>query len=214
MKNKLLNLYYRYREIIDYIFFGGLTTLVNIVVFFIFDSLLSWPYLVANAIAIVLSILFAYVTNKLFVFKTSSNDLKENIYEFIKFIGFRLLSGLADMFSMWVLVDLIFVDTNLAKLLTQFIVVVLHYVFSKFFIFLWKRETMSIREHITPFRFETFFKYTVLFIGMSLAIFSVFCIQGKTFIWQRHGFHQHDHFFREYLNMLRNFFQTGHWHRG
>ena len=136
MKNKLLNLYYRYREIIDYIFFGGLTTLVNIVVFFIFDSLLSWPYLVANAIAIVLSILFAYVTNKLFVFKTSSNDLKENIYEFIKFIGFCLLSGLADMFSMWVLVDLIFVDTNLAKLLTQFIVVVLNYVFSKFFIFL------------------------------------------------------------------------------
>ena len=136
MKNKLLNLYYRYREIIDYIFFGGLTTLVNIVVFFIFDSLLSWPYLVANAIAIVLSILFAYVTNKLFVFKTSSNDLKENIYEFIKFIGFRLLSGLADMFSMWVLVDLIFVDPNLAKLLTQFIVVVLNYVFSKFFIFL------------------------------------------------------------------------------
>src|SRR5690625_5394887 len=105
-------------------------------IFFIFDSLLSWPYLVANAIAIVLSILFAYVTNKLFVFKTSSNDLKENIYEFIKFIGFRLLSGLADMFSMWVLVDLIFVDTNLAKLLTQFIVVVLNYVFSKFFIFL------------------------------------------------------------------------------
>ncbi|SHE96452.1 Putative flippase GtrA (transmembrane translocase of bactoprenol-linked glucose) [Atopostipes suicloacalis DSM 15692] len=136
MKNKILDLYYRYREIIDYIFFGGLTTLVNIVVFFIFDTLLSWPYLIANAIAIILSILFAYVTNKLFVFKTSSNNLQENIYEFIKFIGFRLLSGLADMLSMWVLVDLIFVNTNVAKLLTQFIVVVLNYVFSKFFIFL------------------------------------------------------------------------------
>lgn len=136
MKNKILDLYYRYREIIDYIFFGGLTTLVNIVVFFIFDTLLSWPYLIANAIAIILSILFAYVTNKLFVFKTSSNNSQENIYEFIKFIGFRLLSGLADMLSMWVLVDLIFVNTNVAKLLTQFIVVVLNYVFSKFFIFL------------------------------------------------------------------------------
>lgn len=136
MKNKMLDLYHRYREIIDYIFFGGLTTLVNIVVFFIFDTLLSWPYLIANAIAIILSILFAYVTNKLFVFKTSSNNLQENIYEFIKFIGFRLLSGLADMLSMWVLVDLIFVNTNVAKLLTQFIVVVLNYVFSKFFIFL------------------------------------------------------------------------------
>src|SRR5699024_2846410 len=136
MKNKILDLYYRYREIIDYIFFGGLTTLVNIVVFFIFDTLLSWPYLIANAIAIILSILFAYVTNKLFIFKTFSNNLQENMYEFIKFIGFRLLSGLADMLSMCVLVDLIFVNTNVAKLLTQFIVVVLNYVFSKFFIFL------------------------------------------------------------------------------
>ena len=177
MKNKLLNLYYRYREIIDYIFFGGLTTLVNIVVFFIFDSLLSWPYLVANAIAIVLSILFAYVTNKLFVFKTSSNDLKENIYEFIKFIGFRLLSGLADMFSMWVLVDLIFVDTNLAKL-TQFIVVVLNYVFSKFYIFM-KEETMSIREQKKPVRFETFFKYTVLFIECLLLYFPFFLFKER-----------------------------------
>lgn len=136
MKNNILKLYYRYREIIDYIFFGGLTTLVNIVVFFIFDTLLAWPYLVANAIAIILSILFAYITNKLFVFKTSTNSLKENIYEFVKFIGFRLLSGLADMLSMWILVDLIFINTNIAKLLTQFIVVVLNYIFSKFFIFL------------------------------------------------------------------------------
>ena len=70
---------------------------------------------------------------------------------------------------------------------------------------------MSIREQKKPVRFETFFKYTVLFIGMSLAIFSVFFIQGKTFIWQRDGFHQHYPFFREYLNILRNFFQTGHW---
>lgn len=136
MKDKILDLYYQYREIIDYIFFGGLTTLVNIVVFFIFDTILGWPYLVANAIAIILSILFAYITNKLYVFKTSTNELRENIYEFIKFVGFRLLSGLADMTSMWILVDLIFIDTNIAKLFTQFIVVVLNYVFSKFFIFL------------------------------------------------------------------------------
>lgn len=136
MKDKILDLYYQYREIIDYIFFGGLTTLVNIVVFFIFDTILGWPYLVANAIAIILSILFAYITNKLYVFKTSTNELRENIYEFIKFVGFRLLSGLADMASMWILVDLIFIDTNIAKLFTQFIVVVLNYVFSKFFIFL------------------------------------------------------------------------------
>lgn len=131
----MMKLYNKYREVIDYIIFGGLTTLVNIVAFFIFDTLLSWPYLIANAIAIVVSILFAYFTNKLFVFKTKDLPLKENILEFARFIGFRLLSGVADMVTMWILVDLLTLDTNIAKLLTQFIVVVLNYVFSKLFIF-------------------------------------------------------------------------------
>lgn len=131
----MMDLYKKYREIIDYIIFGGLTTLVNIVAFFIFETLLGWPYLIANAIAIVLSILFAYITNKLFVFKTSNMTFNENMIEFLKFIGFRLISGLADMAAMWLLVDLISIDTNIAKLLTQFIVVVLNYVFSKLFIF-------------------------------------------------------------------------------
>jgi|SRR5690625_1875697 len=136
MIDKLINLYFRYREVIDYIFFGGLTTLVNIVVFFILDSGLHWPYLIANAVAIIVSILFAYITNKLFVFKSTAKSFQENFIEFLKFIGFRLLSGLADMLTMWVLVDLIAMDTSISKLLTQFIVVVLNYVFSKFFIFL------------------------------------------------------------------------------
>lgn len=131
----MMKLYNKYREVIDYIIFGGLTTLVNIVAFFIFDTLLNWPYLIANAIAIVVSILFAYITNKLFVFRTKDLPLKENILEFARFIGFRLLSGLADMATMWILVDLLTLDTNIAKLLTQFIVVVLNYVFSKLFIF-------------------------------------------------------------------------------
>ncbi len=131
----MMKLYNKYREIIDYIIFGGLTTLVNIVAFFIFETLLGWPYLIANAVAIVLSILFAYITNKLFVFKTRNMTFNENMKEFLKFIGFRLVSGLADMAAMWMLVDLISIDTNIAKLLTQFIVVILNYVFSKLFIF-------------------------------------------------------------------------------
>lgn len=132
----MMKFYNKYREIIDYIIFGGLTTLVNIAAFYIFETLLDWPYLTVNAVAIVLSILFAYSTNKLFVFKTRDMTFNENLIEFLKFIGFRLVSGLADMAAMWMLVDLISVDTNIAKLLTQFIVVVLNYVFSKLFIFI------------------------------------------------------------------------------
>ena len=131
----MMTFYKKYREVIDYIIFGGLTTLVNLIAFYIFDTLIGWPYLVANAMAIILSILFAYVTNKIFVFRTKELGAKENVLEFIKFIGFRGVSGLADMMTMWILVDLITLDTNIAKLFTQFIVVVLNYVFSKFFIF-------------------------------------------------------------------------------
>ncbi len=136
MKEKIINLYYRYRELIDYAFFGGLTTVVNIVVFFILDTGFQWPYLIANAIAIILSILFAYITNKIWVFKSNTQNARETFLEFFRFLGFRLISGLADMLTMWVLVDLLTVDTSLSKLATQFIVVVLNYVFSKFFIFL------------------------------------------------------------------------------
>lgn len=133
---KLIELYQKYRELIDYIIFGGLTTVVNIVAFYILDTLLGWSYLIANAVAIIISILFAYVTNKLFVFRTDNLNFKENVLEFLRFIGFRLVSGLADMGAMWILVDLLTVDTNISKLLTQFIVVVLNYLFSKLFIFL------------------------------------------------------------------------------
>ena len=62
--------------------------------------------------------------------------MRENLFEFMRFIGFRFVSGLADMMAMWLLVDFLTFDTNLAKLATQFIVVVLNYVFSKLFIFL------------------------------------------------------------------------------
>lgn len=135
MMKKIVDLYKKHQEVIDYIIFGGLTTVVNIVVFFMLNTVFGWPYLVANGVAIIVSILFAYVTNKLFVFKSKGLTTKENIYEFIKFIGFRLVSGLADMATMWILVDLMTFDTNVAKLATQFIVVVLNYFFSKFLIF-------------------------------------------------------------------------------
>ena len=125
----------RNKEIINYLIFGVLTTLVNILIFYLFDRVLSWPYLWANAFSIIISILFAYVTNKLFVFNSKTDTLREILTEFISFVSFRLLSGAIDMVSMWLLVDIITIDKLGAKLLTQFIVVVLNYIFSKFFVF-------------------------------------------------------------------------------
>lgn len=135
MIKKIRDLYIRYKEVIHYIVFGILTTVVNIVVFFLLENILSWPYLWANSVAIAVSILFAYVTNKLFVFESKSYTIWATLLEFFRFISFRLLSGVIDMLTMWFLVDGLSQDTRFSKILTQFIVVVLNYVFSKLFIF-------------------------------------------------------------------------------
>lgn len=125
----------RYQELVVYVVFGIATTIVNIVVFYLLDTALSIPYLIANAVAIVVSILFAFYTNKKYVFQSKATTLKAIWSEFISFVTFRIVSGVFDMLSMWVLVDALLMGTNTAKIITQFIVVVLNYLFSKFFVF-------------------------------------------------------------------------------
>lgn len=133
--DKWKNFYFKYKETINYVLFGGLTTVVNLLSYFILNSVVGMYYLYANAIAIILSILFAYVTNKLFVFETYNEGWAEDFREFLRFVTFRLITSVVDMFSLWILADFAGIDTNIAKILTQFIVVFSNYFFSKFFVF-------------------------------------------------------------------------------
>lgn len=132
---KIINILKKYEEIIRYGFFGVLTTVVNFIVFYYFNSILETSYISANSLAIIMSILFAYVTNKKFVFKSQTHTLRQTFYEFLNFISLRLVSGIFDMASMYLLIDGIGIDTNISKILTQFIVVISNYIFSKLFIF-------------------------------------------------------------------------------
>ena len=125
----------QHKEIIRYIIFGGMTTVVNFAVFYFIDTILGISYLIANAISIAVSILFAFFTNKWFVFQTKSENFGEWFREFMLFLSLRMGTSVFDMLSMWLLVQFASMDSNLAKLLTQFIVVALNYVFSKLFIF-------------------------------------------------------------------------------
>ena len=103
--------------------------------FILFDTLLQTPYLFANGLSIIGAILFAFFTNKKYVFKSETVSKREAFREFYLFVGFRLTSGIFDMLSMYILVDFLTIDTNVSKIITQFIVVVVNYVFSKVFIF-------------------------------------------------------------------------------
>lgn len=132
---KLLALYKKFQTIIDYGFFGVLTTMVNFGVFYLFETVFAMSYIRANALAIFVSIIFAYFTNKKYVFKTDTETFSEVMLEFINFISFRLLSGVFDMFSMYLLIDGLHFNTNISKILTQFIVLISNYLFSKFIVF-------------------------------------------------------------------------------
>ena len=131
----LKRLYEKNEEVISYLVFGVLTTLVNFIVFFAFDTVLDVQYLIANAISIAASIIFAFFTNKKYVFKSETLTVRAWIKEFFLFCSFRLISAGFDMLSMFILIGFLQLDSNLSKLATQFIVVFLNYFFSKWFMF-------------------------------------------------------------------------------
>lgn len=140
MMERTVGLFNKYKEIILYVVFGGLTTIVNFIVFFSLN-MFGMNYLMRNAIAIIVSIMFAYITNKICVFNTESNSIKSIVLEFTKFISCRGFSALCDMFCMYVIVSLMNLSEIFAKIVTGIIVILLNYVFSKYFIF--KKETVK-----------------------------------------------------------------------
>ncbi len=132
MVNKLKKLIIKYREIILYLIFGLLTTLISIISFAICNKILNISWSFSNVVSWILSVSFAYVTNRIFVFKSKKkNILKEMIF----FFGFRVLSLIIDMICMFILINILSVDSVVSKVIVQIIVVLLNYLFSKIFVF-------------------------------------------------------------------------------
>lgn len=126
------NIIQKNKEIIMYLVFGVLTTVVNIVVYYIFSNLLHMNYLFSNATAWFLSVLFAYVTNRKYVFDSKNNQI---IKEAISFFGSRLATGIIDMVLMWFLVNFNIVNDVVAKVVVNVIIVILNYILSKLVVF-------------------------------------------------------------------------------
>lgn len=120
------------KEVISYLIFGILTTLVNIVVYTICDDVLQIQYLISNAISWIVSVLFAYFTNRKYVFESHNSSI---INELVKFIGARVSTGIMDMLLMWLFVDVLSVQSMISKIIVNVVVVILNYLFSKLFVF-------------------------------------------------------------------------------
>ena len=121
-------------DILRYIFWGGCTTLVNLISFYILCKC-HLGLNTANVFSIILAILFAYVVNSRFVFQDKCETLKDHIQPFVKFISARLVSMVVEVGGVWLLVEVMGLNDMIGKFITQFIVMALNYLFSKFFIF-------------------------------------------------------------------------------
>lgn len=133
---KVLNLYKKYKEIINYLIVGVCTTVVSIVSYNLFRFVFE-NYLLCTVLSWIVSVIFAYITNRKFVF--DSKEIKVFL-EFIKFVGARILSLLSEIICMFIMVDLININDRISKIIVQFIIVVLNYVFSKIFVFRKKKD--------------------------------------------------------------------------
>ncbi len=152
--NKIKELIIKYKELLTYLIFGVLTTLVNLATFWIFTEILGEElYLINNTIAWVAGVIFAFVTNKLFVFESKSWQGKIAVKEFVEFVGARIFSFGVEEGGLWLFVDLLGFDEKsltilgftitgqiIAKLALAVIVVILNYFFSKFIIFKKKKN--------------------------------------------------------------------------
>ena len=138
MKKLILKMYEN--DVIRYIFWGGCTTLVNLVSFYLM-RIAGLPLMAANIISIILAILFAYVVNSRFVFHDSCETLKDHIQPFVKFISARLVTMVIEVGGVWLLAVVMGFHDMVAKFCTQFIVLVLNYIFSKFIIFTTGKKT-------------------------------------------------------------------------
>lgn len=131
------------KEIFLYIFFGGLTTVVNFVAYFIARDIFNTELIISNTISWIAAVLFAFFTNKIWVFKSKTTGLIELFTELSKFIFYRLLSFGIDMFCMLFFVKVLHFDDFIAKLFTQIFIVIANYIFSKLFIFKSKKEFLE-----------------------------------------------------------------------
>ena len=136
------------REFITYGIFGVLTTLVNIFIFKLFFETLEISYGIANILAVLSAKLFAYITNKRFVFRSHCANLKELFLEIVKYVFARGFTGLIDILGMFFAVECLQADKMVTKYVIQVIVIILNYILGKKIVFKKQERIKKFEEAI------------------------------------------------------------------
>lgn len=138
---KIKELYNKYKEVINYLIFGVLSTVVNFISYYIFARLLNIDEVISSGLSWFCAVLFAYITNKLFVFESKTHTKASFLKEIVSFFLARIVSGaLCDVGTFAIMVKVLKINDMIAKVITQVMVVVMNYVLSKLIIFKKKEE--------------------------------------------------------------------------
>lgn len=129
------------KEVILYLVFGVLTTVVNIAVYLLCSKLIDIDVVISNILAWFVSVLFAYVTNRKWVFESSAVGFSSVMREAIGFFAGRIGTGVMDTLLMYLTVEILHYDDLLMKILVNVIVIVANYLISKFLIFRTKESS-------------------------------------------------------------------------
>ena len=132
---KLADWYREHREGMRYLVFGVLSTIINIVVFAICERILHLSTIISNVIAWIIAVLFAYITNKLYVFDSKTTKKQELAKEIISFFSARIFTLVIETIFLKIVIDKLGFNEILMKIISNVIVIFLNYVFSKIFIF-------------------------------------------------------------------------------
>ena len=129
-------LYFQYKEVVNYLVFGVLATIVSFVSYYIFARIILIDEIVSNVLSWLCAVIFAYITNKIFVFESETKTAKEFIKEMISFFLARIVSGITcDVGTFALMVKVLHINDIISKIVTQVMVVIVNYLFSKFIVF-------------------------------------------------------------------------------
>lgn len=133
--DRFIQLIQKYLSLIMYGVFGILTTAINIAAYYACYYVLTIPNMASTAAAWFLAVIFAFYTNKIWVFDSKSFEMKILTHELLSFFSCRILTGLLDMLIMYIAVDLMMWNELLWKLISNVFVIILNFIASKLIIF-------------------------------------------------------------------------------
>ena len=136
----IIKMYGKYKEAIDYLFWGGVTFVLSLVLFYLFANVMDIYEQIANILSWIICVIFTYFTNRTFVFKSKKRGFRKVVTEFTDFVTARILTLVIENMILFVMIDLLNIHNMLAKLVGQFVVIVSNYILSKLWIFRKKND--------------------------------------------------------------------------